>query len=970
MDNANPIKYSDLIQPDDSITKLIGQLDELIAKYGTVKAQTQAAAADMVKSMQSLSGATDEQRKEIASLATESEKLTAAYRKSNDAESETYRRRQEVIAAVKEQQRIDKLIVEINNSKEGSYNRLSAQYRLNKIRLNEMSQAEIQATEAGRALLKETNDLYEEMNAYQMSTGKATLQVGHYERALGNLLGVNPKVVGALTNTKQATSALGGAIKALASPIGIAIGAIGALVAVFKLFKDSIHETQATGDQFDYAMGGLNATLDVFKKSISTMDFSGFITGASEAMQAGRSLKQVLDETFERTNSARILKASMSKENATLEEAMRDQGKTLQERIAAGQKYLDNMEGIYKQEEESAKRNRDAQLEYLFSVTNRTKYATDEEREAAKQRLAQHIKDYNLNEESIKQAEEYIKAQKTIDKYVLTPIVGKKAVEELNKAREIVKNADQLTKDRAKVVQQYNLASNKEISAYVQAEENYLNAQAASYNDQKRITTMINNLKAQAAEQAKKAAEQKVKDEQDAAKQLVITQRNILNAELQSIQLQIAATKEGSQEQLDLRLQMIEKQREIEKFENAQKAEELRQDEALIDAKYDAMVLKENAKFNQTLAERDLKAAKDLADAEFELMAGNERQKTLYKLEQEKARLEAILKLDETATEKMTATEVDAIKAQIEAIKKEIGALPYDNLYELLGLKLDKQQQSALDTAIDSTIDAIGSIIDSWQKVADAAVDAADKEVDAAQKALDAQIEARNAGYANDVAMAQKELDLAKKNQQKALAESAKAQKAQIALDTTTQASSLITASANIWKALSGIPVVGPALAVTALATMWGSFAYAKVKAVQATKTEQYGEGIVELLEGGSHASGHDIDLGTKPDGTRRRAEGGEFFAVINKRSSRRYRKVIPDVINALNDGTFSERYQRANSQMAGVALGLMGGGTDVSRLERDVAAIRRQGDAGTYIDAKGNTIIRYRNLTRKIVKS
>ena len=204
----------------------------------------------------------------------------------------------------------------------------------------------------------------------------------------------------------------------------------------------------------------------------------------------------------------------------------------------------------------------------------------------------------------------------------------------------------------------------------------------------------------------------------------------------------------------------------------------------------------------------------------------------------------------------------------------------------------------------------------------------------------------------------------------RALKEKEKAQKAQLAIDSITQASSLITASANIWSALGGIPYVGPALAVAAIATMWATFAAAKIKAVQVSKqnTEQYGDGTVELLQGGSHASGNDIDLGTKRDGTRRRAEGGEFFAVINKRNSRRFRDVIPDVINSFNNGTFADRYQRANAAMAGYAVGMIGGGTtDVSGLERDVAAIRKQGDQIQYVDGQGNTIIRYKNLTRKI---
>ena len=155
------------------------------------------------------------------------------------------------------------------------------------------------------------------------------------------------------------------------------------------------------------------------------------------------------------------------------------------------------------------------------------------------------------------------------------------------------------------------------------------------------------------------------------------------------------------------------------------------------------------------------------------------------------------------------------------------------------------------------------------------------------------------------------------------------------------------------------------AAAIAAIAGMWVSFAGAKIKAAQVAGVEKYAEGTVELLQGGSHASGHDIDLGRKPDGTRRRAEGGEFFAVINKRNSRRFRSVIPDVINSLNDGTFADRYQRASASMAGYAAGMIG--ADISGLEKDVAAIRRNGEETRYVDGQGNTVIRYKNLTRKI---
>jgi hypothetical protein len=174
----------------------------------------------------------------------------------------------------------------------------------------------------------------------------------------------------------------------------------------------------------------------------------------------------------------------------------------------------------------------------------------------------------------------------------------------------------------------------------------------------------------------------------------------------------------------------------------------------------------------------------------------------------------------------------------------------------------------------------------------------------------------------------------------------------------------LITATSLIWSQL-GFP-----WAIPAIATMWGSFAASKIMAANATKqtsgTEQYGEGTVELLEGGSHQSGNDIDLGTKPDGTKRRAEGGEFFAVINKRNSRRFRKIIPDVINSLNNGTFAHKYLNSYSGDM-VQLNVNSDRPDIRSLSEDVHEIREQNSRRTHIDGEGNTIENYKNLTRKI---
>lgn len=984
MDNPNPIAYSDLIKPDSSITDLIAQIEELIKQYDALRGKLQTSATEMAKSMQSVSGATEEQRQSIELVTKESDKLLAEYSDTEKVLKGLHARYNDITQAQKETAKIQKLVDQVNRSAEGSYNQLSAQYRLNKIRLDEMSQAQREGTKAGRELEAETRRIYERMNELQKATGKAQLQVGQYERALGRVVGVNVEVVSTLTDASKATQALGGVMKALAGPIGIIVGVVGGAIAVFKLFKESIHSTQTSGDNFDMQMAGWSATWEVFKKSVASVDFSNFIERARRAAEAGRDLAAALDEAFERTNSIAILRAKMSEENKQLEEGMRDARKSYQERLKDADAYLESMNKIYDAEVQNAKDVRDAQLRNLFESVNNQKYATEEEEKAAKERFALYIQDYALNRDKVAAAKQFLKDEQIVanEEKALRQqsnrgnlLYDYAAAEQRKKAaEERIALASNEVREYAAVMKQYNMTNDEAVKAYVDSEKAYYDAMYAQYGENKRIITMRNNLEAQAANEQKKAQEERMKNdaayakEQERLRQQEITDaRAVLNAQLQSIQLQIAVTQEGTQEILALRLAMIKKQKEIELFENQQKAEQVRQDEAAIEAKYNALALKEEAKFNTQMAERDLAAAQDLAKAEFELLDKNEREKTLFRLAQEKARLEAILEIDKTATEKMTELEIDAIRKTIEGINKQTATLGYDNIYELLGIDLNKDQQSAVNKALDSVKEALGSVMDAWEKAAEAAVKSADKQVDAAQKILDAEIEARNNGYANNVANAQKELELAKKTQAEAQKERERAQKAQLAADSIEQASSLVTASANLWKSLSGLGVAGPILAIAAITTMWGSFAASKIKAAQAT-TESYGEGTVELLQGGSHASGHDIDLGRKPNGVRRRAEGGEYFAVINKRNSRRYGKLIPDVINAFNNGTFADKYQRANAVMGGAALSVAG--TDITGLEKNVAAIKAQGEREQFVDGAGNTVIRYKNLTRKIYKS
>lgn len=436
----------------------------------------------------------------------------------------------------------------------------------------------------------------------------------------------------------------------------------------------------------------------------------------------------------------------------------------------------------------------------------------------------------------------------------------------------------------------------------------------------------------------------------------------------ESIELRLQAVKQGSEQERQLRMQLLDNERQTALLQNEQKPTGQQQDAGVINAGFDVKGSAIADEYLQTqLMMFDRQQA--LAQSEFDLLRNSEARKTQFRLQAEKERLQKVLELNEQAANKLSDVEVQTIQNTIKKIDQEIeqskGKERGTDIYGLFGLNLDDDQKEAISTSVSFAMEQLQVFLDAKLQAAEAAVNAADKEVESAQRTLDAEREARANGYASNVVMAQKELDLAKRNQEKALKEQQKAQKAQQAIQTIQQIGNLVTASALIWSQL-GFPFAIPAIAV-----MWASFAAAKIKAAQMSKaaegSESYGDGTVELLAGGSHQSGDDVDLGTKPDGTRRRAEGGEFFAVINKRNSRRFRRLIPDVINSLNRGTFTQKYLNAyNTDGINVTV-QQNNAPDLRDLKDDVREIKEQNRRRRYVDGNGNVIEVYKNLTRKI---
>lgn len=1216
-DNNNPIKYSDLISPDNSITDLIKQLDELSDTYTNALKNIKAEAIQLAEILKKVSGATEDGRKTTKKAADDAERLARAQRDLAFAESENAKKLAELKLAQQEANQINKLIVKINQSAEGSYNRLSAQYSLNKIYLNNMTKAERENTEEGRKLVAQTKEIYEEMKRLQEATGKFQLNVGNYTEAsdaiiaygdkLKETLGLNSAFGESLlalgrggAESKAVFTAIGDGAKALgktllgllSNPVFLAISGIAAAGAAFKWWYDYNaglveatrltqqftgksgddlkafrNEVQAVADSFNadfretliatnalskqfgisanealqlvkdgfLAGGDANGEfLDTLKEypayfkeaGISADQFVAIVTqtnkmgifsdkGVDAIKEANLRLREMTTATAAALDGIGISSEQVQKDlqtgtkttfdviqdvSAKLAE-LPDNAATVGAAIAdifggpgedAGLQYLRTLKDIStNMDEVKGKAGVLAQLQeeqlqsqielqnalsglfdatggnfetlttqakvfvnqgltaiikgvidvvnYLIELYNESvliraiwngivagfkttfdtlgnlfgffidivkatgtalKGAFTLDFDEVKKGLADYAAAYgNLVKAQVKDITENFQEgldgmQKKIKPLTIPVSVGDTPTPQTDNKPVTTQNptvtprgksdAEKAAEQQAKQIEaayKKNLEATRKLQdaqLQLETDEWAKRRQQTQYQYSRQIEDLQHQLQTEkdlneTGRQAINATITALEQQQTEALLKIEQDRQLQELALQkeSIELRLQAVKEGSEQERQLRMQLLENERQTALLQNQQKPTGQQQDAAAINASFDAK--------GAGIADEYLQAQlqifdqqQALAQSEFDLLRNSEARKTQFRLQAEKERLQKVLELNQQSANKLSDVEVQTIQNTIKKIDQEIeqskGEERGTDIYGLFGLNLDDNQKEAINTSMQYALDALNTFTAARVAAADAAVEQADKEVSAAQSALDAELEARANGYANNVVQAQKELDLAKKNQEKALKEQQKAQKQQAAIQTLQQIGNMVTATALIWSQL-GFPFAIPAIAV-----MWASFAASKIKAAQLAKqtgetggTETYGDGTVELLEGGSHQSGNDIDLGTKPDGTRRRAEGGEFFAVINKRSSRRFRKIIPDVINSLNNGTFAHKYLKSYSDGDGLTLNVTGQSPDLRNLSDDVREIKEQNRRRVYVDGDGNTIESYKNLKRKI---
>ena len=993
-----------------------------------------------------LTSARKQQKATVDPLAQAQEKL--AY-----AQSEENKQLKLYSTQIREANQIAQLQATIANSAEGSYNRLSAQYALNKIRLNQMSAAEREAADSGKKLEAETNAIYQQMIKLQEATGNYKLSVGHYQKTWDGL-GISISQV--VRELPAAAVSLNTFFLGISNNIPIVVDEINRLRKQNELLAAEGKEQISVTKSVVKSLFSWNTALVVLL-TVFSMYGKEIITWIDKTL-AGRDAAKSFEDALEDLNSelGKGSTGAYGQQIAVLRrlsENWRDLGDNVKAQTQwikdnekefsklgitidsindANNAFVDNTESVvaaYKARAKAEAALNVVSQQYQKLLVAENKAELEKVREYGffdktinyfkalwggisgpdsdlslgtrlKKQRQRNVESLQKDADALeKEVESYFNVWKFYEDQAdaLFKEIGLEESHKKDKRGRTPRDADDRLNNLALAAEKAYQKSRTEI----ERDENKkrraeafasFNQEIADLNDKySRIQKILNGQDEKykkLTESQKETAIKALDDIENAIKNkqkgltlsldLLNIDVEIQKAEqlLELLELEGEVSKKGSYEELSNSLKRLDVERQIALLKNAQLPEAKRQPTSAINASFDKQKAITVGSFNMSSFDEQ----QALDEAVFNEVKRSETEITRFKLEQEKARWQEQIRLAEAGGLDWSQAQIDAAKATVKGIDRELSEL--DDFIKNIGKKgldgtlleklgFDDDQIDALKDAVNIVIEQLQSIMDAEVELAEQAVEAAEARVEAAQKAYDAEVEARNNGYANNVATAKKELEQEKKNQQEKQKMLQAAQKRQEAMNTVTQASSLVTASANLWSSFSSIPIVGPALALAAIATMWTSFAVAKIKAKQVTasQSDEYGEGGLEFLEGGSHASGDDIDLGVKNKKKRRmRAEGGEALAIISKKRTRKYKKILPDVINSLNKGTFEDKYLNAFASSDGLNISLNSNGSvDLSKIEDDVRSIRKQSETKYYTLPNGTVVIQHKNVKRII---
>lgn len=784
------------------------------------------------------------------------------------------------------------------------------------------------ATEQAITATDNINDKWEEFNN---TIDNAIIQFASGESALGgfitqviavgteiiNLITGNEKLESSLSEGEKRTRSIAETLIFLVKTITIVIGAIKAYqlaMTVWEtiqkaitaateaynkvqiLFQNGMKAARAAQLAFNAAAAANPIGLLVVAVLAAVAAIAAFSRGANEAAIAQEALNAA-NERASRIAKQRI--ASINEQTAAQLKALNDE-KILRAAAGEDQKKLDDE--ILKRQEEILSKEAGNNKKRLQKLVEGTKERVD----AINKELA-----------------EVEKIQEANNEITLINAVKLSSNAKFIEDKRLQDKREALIKERATVIgnaqgiRQELLEQDKALSNQIK-------------DAQRDQQVIVNEGRKELTEEEKKAAEKRAKEKEKELKRLADLEKKYqedlaklaLDAENATIdQLEGSAKFEAIEKQRNKEIDLVKKNLEDQK-EALGKGRDLEQEQLDQIQILRDKAARERADSQMKYNDEQLKNSQDLANKSLDLQeqirieqAKQFNDSSLSEAELEKARQLQILEIQaEFAQKRIDALsgnlteEEKLLKLQLQNqandINDQIDSLTNTSskfsFAKLLGVSDEEfdQIKGSLNVLGNSVLEATQNIFAAQQAANDALLESIDERIDDTERALDRELELNEQGFASNVESKRAELEALKIQKEKAQKEAEELAKKQFLLDTAIQASSIITASANILKGFSTIPLVGQILGIAAVTAMVSGFILARTAAYGAIKS-----GSQKLAKGGKldrqkggrkHSEG-----GNRIEGTDIEVEQDEW--VINSRDSNEQDKFL----KRMNAGEF-----------------------------------------------------------------
>ena len=497
---------------------------------------------------------------------------------------------------------------------------------LNKVYVN-LSQAERESAK-GRDLQKKILSLNTTIGDAEKKLGDFRRQVGNYENAMKSALGANNKYVATLMLMKDGNMNLGAALKTttsvvisfgkalfaaiMANPI---IAVIAGIVAVLTGLVKIMRGNEEQSARLDAVLAPLKRTFEGIVAVLQIV--AGWVLDVAEGFEAlalqvtklGEKIP-VIGKYFKQSNDAMLASIQLSKDKAALDKQTRELD------VANAKAQYESSE-LRKKAEDRVKYTAEERLKFVQEANAKEQEILDNRLKIAEEqfRIAQEEATYNENSKEVN--EDLAKMEANL--YLVRKEHSDKTKELMTKENEIRNQSLAAEKTRLaqakKATEEAVKQKQKELELIRQAEDTALSLVKEGIEKQRQTVNVqydrqIEDLKRKLSTEknltdaAKKALNDSIilaeqKRDADLKKLSDESIQAQIKKETERIQLQLDSVKKGTSQEHNLRLSLIEHNRQAELAANLQLAKELRQSEVDINAAYNKLIADENEAFRK-----------------------------------------------------------------------------------------------------------------------------------------------------------------------------------------------------------------------------------------------------------------------------------------------------------------------------------------------------------------------------------